>query len=326
MSGHRDREEGYQAIEAGLSTRRGFREDTRTRDERRQDERHMHYVGFNNATLLSRRDNAGEVLYTSGILGCNALVLSSSEGAYVAHINVMLLDRANTETMTTLTERVIIEYERRLGTEPDVGCIVTSTGRPHPGIVTALERRRIERDIVHEDQYGIRIGGVHGSYSLVSNFNDQHLDHVRNMMPTHLRDWEVMARDLDRDQGVGRVATPRLPADPRLSEEDARRRADAFVAALDPRARAHAAQHHTEHDDPHYMQSTEASRAREEATKNRTAQVRAEALAIGDRMRRPLPAQPTIPIEDQHYIHDTISSQAKRREKVEKSSSLPAWK
>jgi len=167
---------------------------TTIREDRIREAERMHFVGFDNATLLRTSDNPGISMYTNGIIGCNALVMCSPGGAYMAHIDVRILNAAISAQIYHNTERTIEVFTSAIGERPGHADIITENHLVHPGLTGALEDARIGHQIHHDSQFGIAVGARVGSRNINSNINEINpgCEH-KNLLDRRLQ-WPTLTR------------------------------------------------------------------------------------------------------------------------------------
>lgn len=169
-------------------------DDGPTREERRSKDAHKHYIGFDNATLLTYEDNKGKVMYTNGIRGCNALVLSSMEGTYMAHINVEILNKAPVGEIANNIKDTLAEFERTIGQKPSAAHLIGDE-IINRELHDTLVKEGIVPKLHQAMQYGIRVGDVAGNekpyLNSNSNFNEINKEcNEKNLLSSRLQ-WPI---------------------------------------------------------------------------------------------------------------------------------------
>lgn len=241
---------------------------TTSRDEREREEAHMHYVGFDNATLLRTNENPHAQMYTNGIIGCNALVMSSPNGTYMAHINVEQLDKASTEQMNFHNTKTIEAFTHAIGEKPREAGIITSDGTVHPGLIRALNTADIHNKVYDDSQFGILVGARFGNRNINSTFNKINTECARNnLLPSELQ-WGnmrtgLMSKDI-LDKNYMAPTESSKARENAIREENARRKADNMRDIFTPKSTKPI-------PEKNYMAPTESSKARESAIREEPA-------------------------------------------------------
>lgn len=171
-------------------------------EERRRLQGRTHYVGFDNSTLLSTSNAAGWLLYTEGLRGCNALVLASPRGTYMAHMQDSVLVESNDERLRRHTASVVREFERQIGERPKAAYLVTGDRRVNPSLEHALMAADIAEGhgcFVEESSIGMKVGDLLPKDIPQGLSNERHAER-RNLLPRNLQ-WEPLFQKKEYEKG-----------------------------------------------------------------------------------------------------------------------------
>ena len=232
-------------------------------EERKRLQGRNHYVGFDNSTLLRTKDCDGWLLYTEGLIGCNALVLTSPHGTYMAHMQDSVLVESNDARLRRHTANVVREFERQIGERPRAAYLVTGGRRVNSSLENALMEAHIEDGhgcLTEASSIGMKVG------DLLPKDIPQGLSYARhaerhNLLPKNLQ-WEPLFQQKEYEKGYMAPTESSMMKKKTMHEFSAKEMTESMI-------RNFTGQVTKPIPDQPYMVSTVSSRAKENTRKGK---------------------------------------------------------